>query len=376
VHYSYYLELYDTPGNGWHSGDTEPVPVPIYYYDNGKVKIRYETGRVLPPVITYPEYFITTIDRMRIVRRGTFCGFGFEDQCVEALPDGKFVFRVTGALSMTDTINTTKWEFCGVEGTSMEELEFTVHNGHCAPGVKGPKYPGDVVNAMEMCFDSPIAVYNGSVTLTPAYTTSLSEKDDLALEVTLREAFDSHVLHGKGRVTVGGAVLNNGKLTVSFSVRINTLDFGIAGYDEQSLEHFGEELEESLKEFVENGDFAFYLKTYQLQNPGYYTLALVTTATGYELELEMHAYEHRHQGPTHYEGAQSLSMVSMIATQYSSYFMGTVALGMLVAGFAAFKLRSALQVKNGEHTPLDEESGRNVPTQMDVSIAPQWGVKQ
>jgi hypothetical protein len=90
----------------------------------------------------------------------------------------------------------------------------------------------------------------------------------------------------------------------------------------------------------------------------------------------MHAYEHRHEGSTHYESAQAVSMASMMAAQYSSYFVGTVGLGMLVAGFAAYKVHSALQVKNGEHTPLDEESGRNMPTQMDVSIAPQWGVKQ
>jgi hypothetical protein len=51
----------------------------------------------------------------------------------DALTNGAYVFRINGALSRMHTHSETKWEFCGLRGTSAEELQFTMKNGVCIP---------------------------------------------------------------------------------------------------------------------------------------------------------------------------------------------------------------------------------------------------
>lgn len=106
----------------------------------------------LPETLTAPQFIISNADRTAIIHRGTvgdersnrhtskhhkkslnaaiFCD---EDDLLE---DGSYVFRIDGALSREHPHSKTKWEFCGVRGTSDEELQFTMSEKKCTAGAK------------------------------------------------------------------------------------------------------------------------------------------------------------------------------------------------------------------------------------------------
>lgn len=77
------------------------------------------------------EYFISDASRTSLVTSGTLCGPRVRDQCQEKLPDGDYVFRVTGNLDDFD--DEQSWEFCGVEGVAQQELSFQISKGRCLP---------------------------------------------------------------------------------------------------------------------------------------------------------------------------------------------------------------------------------------------------
>jgi hypothetical protein len=208
--------------------------------------------RFLPAVLTGPEYIISTIDRVHDLRRGTLCGVD-EDVCEEKLPDGKYIFRVTGALSLTDTQNTTKWEFCHREGTSQEELEFKLIKGRCFPGAQ--------VTANEFCCHEPdfLSTFTGLVTLSGVSYETLSEYDLSLLEEDIMESLSSVVTKFYGTVHVTSTVLSGSNLLVSFSFQLNPALYGVSGVHYTEMDSFNEVLSSAMSAYIAAGTFKSHI---------------------------------------------------------------------------------------------------------------------
>jgi hypothetical protein len=169
----------------WFQSKTELIPTPMYF-DSGDYSYSFASPypaaffqffQQVPATLTTPHYTIATGDRVHLVKEGTMCKIDGTEICEEYIPDGDYVFRVTGALRYWQIIHDDekKWSFCGVHGTWMEELEFTMENGQC--------YPGRKIAAFDACYDQPVCPLSGTMVLRGtkdelnAYDTSLLEND-------------------------------------------------------------------------------------------------------------------------------------------------------------------------------------------------------
>jgi hypothetical protein len=169
----------------WFQSKMELIPTPMYFESGSCSDIVVASEpfalltylQTLPATLTTPEYTISTADRVHLLKEGTMCKAGGTEICEEYIPDGDYVFRVTGALRFWDVVgdDERKWSFCGKHGTWMEELEFTIENGVC--------YSGDKVAAFDACYEHTSCSLSGSMVLRGikdelnAYDTALLEND-------------------------------------------------------------------------------------------------------------------------------------------------------------------------------------------------------
>jgi hypothetical protein len=198
-----------------------------------------QTG--LPTVLTIPEYIISTIDRRHVLRRGTMCDSVYKEVCEERLPDGKFVFRVTGALSRVQTPNLTHWEFCGESGDSMEELEFSMHRGQCKPGLKTSRWA--------MCHEQSVSTFVGDLMIQGASRESLSEADTRAVESGLQELYGA-LLPGASYCEVSvisAELLSGSRLYVTYHVELDPTPLGFNAFHHSEMDALADMISEGVK---------------------------------------------------------------------------------------------------------------------------------
>jgi hypothetical protein len=168
----------------WFQSRMELIPSPLYI-DSGVYSYGafpspvafFQYFQQVPATLTTPHYTIATADRVHLIKEGTMCKLDGTEICEEYIPDGEYVFRVTGALRFWQILSDDekKWSFCGTHGTWMEELEFTIENGQC--------YPGRQVEAFSACYDELACPLSGTMVLRGtkeelnAYDTALLEND-------------------------------------------------------------------------------------------------------------------------------------------------------------------------------------------------------
>jgi hypothetical protein len=211
-------------------------------YDvTGRDIVEYSSMK-LPEVLTAPEYVISTADRTDLVLRCTIQEtprrhrhpkkkhnrkqddvmygailFGKD----ESLPDGTYVFRIDGALSSKHTHRDTKWEFCGLRGTSAEELTFTMNDGKCRAIEKKSRW--------ELSGTLNLVDFSGLLTIYFDDLTTLQALGDVSYNEVFLNELESSLLAGTSSVNdwvLGVSVqafhLDDSQLNVNFGLRINT----------------------------------------------------------------------------------------------------------------------------------------------------------
>jgi hypothetical protein len=263
------VTLFDAHGDGWFNASQAWTPVPLHACGGA---VSFPAGRALPATLTAPEYVISTIDRVRPLRRHAVCGALLREACEERLPDAPYIFRVTGGLSKWDTSNNTAWEFCGTRGTSTQELEFKLIHGKCFPGKKS--------SAANMCCGDVTAAFSGVLTLTLAAGGALeaglelSEFDTALLEHGLAEAFsaslslpdadaDAGSLHGSIALTAWSRSVSpaGSQLVVPFSMTFAPAAFGLSGMYRDEMQALAATLSASADSFTSGGSFVSFVQT-------------------------------------------------------------------------------------------------------------------
>lgn len=242
------FHIFDTTGTGWFNASETWTSVPAYSCDGSW---EYLDHRELPTVITSPEYIISTVDRVHDIRRGTICGDFLAEDCEERLPDGKYVFRVTGALSRYDTANNTHWDFCGKRGTSMEELEFKLVKGRC--------FPGKLVSARDLCCGTTFALFNGVLTLNNVASEFLSEFDTSLLESDLAESMSSVISHLHGSISLNSWTMSGSTVSIPFSLKVIPSEMGLSGMSVNMMDDLAASLTSAAQTYTASGAFLSYL---------------------------------------------------------------------------------------------------------------------
>ena len=271
------FSLYDVDGDGWFNASEAWVPVPQHHCDES---VSYSDTRRLIDVLTSPEYIISTIDRIHDLRRGTMCGDLFQEECEERLPDGKYIFRVTGALSNDEANNASQWRFCGRSGYSSEELEFKLVKGKCKPGLK--------ISARELCCGETTsdALYYGSLVLSNVGGNELTEFDTDVLEILIAEAFSVSHAYLHGSVSLTSWELSGSALTVQFRLDLDPTFLDIAFNHYTVLENLAADLLSGAQPFFSGGSFLSSLQTSLQDLPLGENDVLAGTGSGTLLSLE------------------------------------------------------------------------------------------
>ena len=82
-------------------------------------------------------YEIFSMDGQKLYFEGTYCGSmqNTSTYCdLSVLPSGKYIWRVTGAHAEQSARSAIAWEFCGIQGGAMTQIEFKLNEqGECSP---------------------------------------------------------------------------------------------------------------------------------------------------------------------------------------------------------------------------------------------------
>jgi hypothetical protein len=218
---------------GWFTDSDTLDKIPKYRPDG---KIFGFSSLTLPEALTAPEYIISNDDRDSIVLRGTICDSNdrhlskgrtktwyaaiFCDQD-SSLVDGTYVFRINGALSRDHPHSKTKWELCGIRGTSDEELRFTMVGGSCRRVKKQ--------NRWQMARSNSLASFSGSLAIQLDDAATIQAIDDvehneamlIELEAALFAAISSANTQATS-VSMNAVVYSDGYLRASFGIHLDT----------------------------------------------------------------------------------------------------------------------------------------------------------
>jgi hypothetical protein len=224
----YPFVLSDEGGHGWYNGTNSTHEI---CEDN------YNSSFAVPKVsssLTYPRYFITNGARTDVIHSGSLCGQGasHEQACVEVLPyDGHFVWRVAG---ISEDPSHTSWDFCGVQGTLGQELQFQMKKGAC--------YPIGVHTSGDYCAGiMTTVIFSGTVELTGSSLITVTSQEVKVLQLTL-----SQMLY-KADVKVVSQELEDGYLTVGVTASIHLEKYGFTGTNMDEVFEFEELFETTLE---------------------------------------------------------------------------------------------------------------------------------
>jgi hypothetical protein len=226
---------------GWYTDSDKLDKIPRYRND-GKI-VGYSPIK-LPEALTAPEYIVSNSDRDSIVRRGTICGSGKRYSgkghkkavyaaifCDEdsSLEDGTYVFRIHGALSREHPHSMTKWELCGLRGTSDEELTFTMSSGSCHHAMKRSRW--------EMQESSSLANFFGSLTIQFDDAATIKAMDDLDHNEVILSELEAALLAAVSdpnalttTVSIDSIVFSDGYLRASFGLHLDPESYLTGAY--------------------------------------------------------------------------------------------------------------------------------------------------
>ena len=366
---------------GWFNGSNSWIEVPLYHEDNTR---SFSSDRRLPAFLTGPRYVISTIDRLHDVRKGsTICGDFLKEDCEERLPDAKYIFRVTGALSKLHVQNNSHWFFCGVHGNSMTELEFELKHGKCHPGAK--------VTAHELCYETPlIASFVGKLTLSNVRSDSFSELDTTLLENDIAESVSSVVPGLHGAVVLDSVVVSGSDLEVAFTIQFDPIVLGLSGVHYNDMEKLAEQLGAAASSFADSGSFLKFMKSGLLSMPAGFVdiLSSATAVTVSDIEYKGTAVHGTKSAgvvsavePTAAYGELGVSEKSVLASfQKSMLLLGVALCGVVLVVYVSGKLFQQVKIlgtaSSNEHGELltGEDSSRDFAnTGIDVSErTPNW----
>jgi hypothetical protein len=162
---------------------------------------------------------------------------------------------LTGALSNDNTPENSLWDFCGVKGNSMEELQFTLVKGKC--------FPGDKISATELCCGNTTssALFTGSLVLNNVVSDVLTEYDSSLIEFGLAEAFSSVHKNIYSSIILTSWELSESTLTVQFRMSIDPSVLGIVDSDYAALDSLASELYYRAQNYANNGHFLHTLQS-------------------------------------------------------------------------------------------------------------------
>jgi hypothetical protein len=389
-HWPFPVTLFDTTGTGFFNSSEAWTLVPLYNADGG---VEWYDTRHLPAVLTGPEYIIETIDRLHDIRRNTICGDLLKEDCEERLPDAKYIFRVTGALSKWDTMNNSFWHFCGKHGSSMEELEFKLIGGKCFPGKK--------ITAHEKCYGTNLASFAGLLTVSGASSAALTELDAAVLEADIAEAVSGAAPGVHGGVALDSWVLSGSELAVAFSIQFDPMQYAVDGFHYTQLEALAQGMTASAAAYVSSGTFLSYIQTSLLGLPE----GVADTLSASSM-VAIGDITYRATGVTYGKAAaaapvEPASLAAeadltasaeaaplLAAFQRSMLLFGAVGAGLVVVAFASVQGMRRLRGAGGrysgaEQLPTESESdveaasARAAPRPIDVSerdreMVPNW----
>eukprot|EP01041_Mallomonas_annulata_P011166 gene11166-23334_t len=114
-------------------GDSKPKPKPRKPYPYITMLMNTAGSGWFDGTGTSTYYSISDSTRYELMASGTICGEFSKEICEEKLPDGSYIFRVSGNGDANQDDNS--WKFCGVTGGPQQELSFSVKKGKCTAGV-------------------------------------------------------------------------------------------------------------------------------------------------------------------------------------------------------------------------------------------------
>lgn len=204
---------------------------------DSQVQVKITKKQLVPIKFTFPEYIISSLDRSTVISRGGMCESMQKAVRYEGLSDGRYVFRVTGALSRVHTPKVTKWEFCGQHGDSMDELEFSIGNGKCKPAIK--------TSQKAMCHKPPIAVFLGDMLIYGARREDLTEDDFDAIEAGLKDVFEK-ILASWNTEIMSSELLSGSRLWVQYRIELDPSSLGFSAYHHVEMDTIAETMSDYL----------------------------------------------------------------------------------------------------------------------------------
>ena len=334
----------------------------------------YDTRR-LPEVLTGPEYTISTIDRLHVLRRNTICGDLLREDCEERLIDAKYIFRVTGSLSKWDTRNNSFWHFCGRHGSIMEELEFKLVKGKCIPGAK--------ITATEKCYGVPMkAMFSVVLTLSGVSSDALTEHDTSLLETAISDSLSTVLMNIELNVKLQSWFMSESGLLLTFDVQFDPSAHGVSAVQYDDMETLSSEM---LSAMSTSSSMGTLLKLVQssLSKSTFGGVDVLSSATAATITSIQYLDSVVIMNPTQSKvkvvsnavglieaavvGGDVDSKATLLAFQHTMVLIGVLLSSIGVVGFVFMRLVYYLTYRDLEQIPADSNSG-TVFTDVDSSM--------
>mmetsp|Transcript_9304 Transcript_9304/g.20449 ORF Transcript_9304/g.20449 Transcript_9304/m.20449 type:complete len:523 (+) Transcript_9304:17-1585(+) len=233
-------ELYSS--NGWYKGNSTVTGVCDAPLSQDVMDV--------PDILTYPKYYIMNEQKTKVLKSGTVCKSRTTEYCEDVVPpEGKFVYRVTGFN------NDATWEFCGMTGSSNDELVFSMHHGKCTAVVmhSGSDYCTGIVSYFVMA---------GTLSITDVQGDTLSAFDTKMLEQQIASMFTY-----QRQVTITSYTTADAVMTVDFKVVLAAEDYGVDGTFGSNIETLASQVATDMKIPVTQGQFITVLKNSLKNSP-------------------------------------------------------------------------------------------------------------
>jgi hypothetical protein len=249
------------------------------------------------------------------------------------LADGAYVFRITGALSRTHPHSETKWEFCGLRGTSAEELQFTMINGVCIPYMMRSRW--DMTNT------ASFAKYMASMTLRFDDLSTLQALSDVSYNEMFLAELESALLMGMFAIgnssRVAGVSVNSVELKESvFKANIGLrVDASVVSEAQKSLSHGEQGMTMFLQERLSSGAYVGSVMSELHKYPEFAAVSSIAiTDVTYDRSFEMPSHIAPYYSAQAEQQRTELSFTIFAAPYAVIAFVGLAILGVAMKPFA------------------------------------------
>ena len=180
---------------------------------------------------TGTHFYISDTSGEKLVSTGTLCDGVLSGSCVQNLPNGQYVLRVTGDLNSYSADHT--WSFCSRVGSASDSLTFQIYNGACVPLLRVTKADACVViNPV-----SGVASYNialGSFIMSGVRQGKMTTQEKNIFAEAVAHTIPGAVSGGVRVKSVENDINNEG-VKVTFTVELKTQELGYDILDYSSI---------------------------------------------------------------------------------------------------------------------------------------------